>query len=70
MTIEFGEDKLIIQKKAQSKHKPHVPVYLKKDVLDELEVVCRETGYSKTALIEIFVEYCLKNLEITEQGEK
>jgi metal-responsive CopG/Arc/MetJ family transcriptional regulator len=57
----------ITKKKSEKDEKKSFPLYMDIPVLKELDKVAKKTGYSRNELINMMIQRCLNNLEITEE---
>lgn len=63
---ESGQDQpFVIEKKKKKKNiKKTFPMYMDEDRVNEIDRICNRTGHTRNELINMMVEYALKNLEI------
>lgn len=56
-----------IGKKQEDKNeKVQFPLYTFKPTVKELDKVVKKTGYSRNELINMMIDFCLKNIEFTD----
>ena len=64
-TISSGEVPFVLEKKKKKKvSKKSFPMYMNEERVNELDKICNKTGYTRNELINLMVDYALKNLEI------
>lgn len=64
-TISSGEIPFVLEKKKKKKvSKKSFPMYMDEERVNELDKICNKTGYTRNELINLMVDYALKNLEI------
>lgn len=60
-----GEAPFILEKKKKKKNtKKSFPLYMEEDRVNELDKLCNKTGYTRNELINLMIDYSLKNLQI------
>ena len=60
-----GEASFILEKKKKKKNtKKSFPLYMEEDKVNELDKLCNKTGYTRNELINMMIDYSLKNLQI------
>ena len=59
------EQPFVLEKKKKKKNiKKSFPMYMDEERVNELDKICNKTGYTRNELINLMIDYALKNLEI------
>jgi hypothetical protein len=56
----------IAKKKEDKEGKVNFPFYTDKSKQKELDKIAKKTGYSRNELINIMIDFCIKNIEFEE----
>ena len=62
---ETSDSPFVLEKKKKKKNtKKSFPLYMEEDKVNELDKLCNKTGHTRNELINLMIDYSLKNLKI------
>lgn len=60
-----SDSPFVLEKKKKKKNtKKSFPLYMEEEKVNELDKLCNKTGYTRNELINLMIDYSLKNLQI------
>ena len=59
----------LANKKEDKRQRKSFPLYMENFKIKELDKVCNRTGYNRNELINLMIDFCLDNLDLTGDEE-